>query len=138
MLLLLFVVVRRIAKLIEWRLPFVSERCEWVLSFFWFVSPVSPTGINTPSQEKMDHIVGQLVGRLLGRVELVWSYLTVVGGGMMLGVIVTKIVGAGAPVDDKLSLAGPVLDPIEAHVDGFGSFLFDGVVGEALSSGVVD
>jgi hypothetical protein len=97
--LLLFVVVGATAKRSKWRSAFVDKCCDWVLSFFWFVSPVSPTGIDTPSQKKMDHIVGQLFGRLFGRVERVWSHLTVVGGGMMFGVTVAKIVGAGPPAD---------------------------------------
>ncbi len=82
----------------------------------------------------MDDIVGQL----LGGVEEVWPHSAVVGSRVMLGVIIGKIVCSGPPVDQELPLAGPVLDPVESHVDGLGSFLFDGVVGESLGSGVID
>ncbi len=60
------------------------------------------------------------------------------GGRVMLGVIIGKVVRPRPPVDQELSLACPVLDPIKTHVDCFGSFLFDGVIGETFGSGVVD
>jgi hypothetical protein len=83
--------------------------------------------------------VDDIVGQLLGCVEEVWPHTAVVGGRvMLLGVIIGKIVCSGPPVDQELPLAGPVLDPVESHVDGLGSFLFDGVVGESFGSGVMD
>ena len=42
------------------------------------------------------------------------------------------------PVDEELVLANPVLDPVEAHVDGFSGLVLDTVVGEANRSGVVN
>ena len=42
----------------------------------------------------------------------------------MLGEIVTKVSAAGFPINEKLALPGAVLDPIEAHIDGFGYFFF--------------
>ena len=36
------------------------------------------------------------------------------------------------PVDEELTLDGAVAYPIKAHVNCFRSFLFDGVVGEAV------
>ena len=56
---------------------------------------------------------------------------------MMLGVIVSQVSDAGLLVDKELTLACAVAYPIKAHVDRFPSFLFDGVVGEAVSGGVV-
>lgn len=57
---------------------------------------------------------------------------------MNLGVEITKVVSARAPIDGELALSGTVADPVKSHVDGFGPFLFDGVVGKADSSGVVN
>ena len=56
---------------------------------------------------------------------------------MMLGEVISKVVGPSLPMDDKLVLGDAVADPIEAHVDSFGSALFDGVVGYALGTFIV-
>ena len=40
----------------------------------------------------------------------------------MLDEVVTKVSDAGFPINEKLALPGAVLDPIEAHIDGFGCF----------------
>ena len=42
------------------------------------------------------------------------------------------------PVHVVLLLVDAIPDPIETHVDGTGSSLSDGVVGEANSSGVIN
>ena len=57
---------------------------------------------------------------------------------MMLGVVVAKVSDAQLPVDEELTLACVIAHPIKAHVDRFQSFLFDGVVGEAVGGRVVD
>ena len=51
--------------------------------------------------------------------------------------IISTIEAAFLPVDVKLSLSDAIADPIEAHVDGLGSFLFDGVIGDAAGSAIV-
>ena len=56
----------------------------------------------------------------------------------MLGVVVAKVSDAWLPVDEELTLACAIAYPIKAHVDRFRSFLFDGVVGEAVGGRVVD
>jgi hypothetical protein len=56
---------------------------------------------------------------------------------MMFGEVVGQVVGSSAPVDDKLALGDPVADPIKSHVNGFGSALFDGAIGDAGRTGVV-
>ena len=56
---------------------------------------------------------------------------------MVLGVIVAQVIDAGLPIDEELALACAVVYPIKAHVNRFLSFLFDGVVGEAVYGGVV-
>ena len=47
---------------------------------------------------------------------------------VMFCVIVIKISYAWLPVDKELAAAGAVADPVEAHVDGLGALLFDGVI----------
>ena len=56
---------------------------------------------------------------------------------MVFGEAIGMIGVTGGPVDVEVALADAVVDPAEAHVDGFGSFLFDGVVGDAVGSAVV-
>ena len=57
---------------------------------------------------------------------------------MVLGVVVPKIDVTWSVVDEELLLGFAILDPVEAHVDGFGSFLFYCFVGESDGGGVVD
>ena len=47
---------------------------------------------------------------------------------VMFCVIVGQIGYAWLPVDEELAAAGVVPDPVEAHVNGFGALLFDGVI----------
>ena len=51
---------------------------------------------------------------------------------VLCGMVLSEIVGAinfcFSPVHMKLVLAYAVTNPVEAHVDGFGSFLLDCVV----------
>ena len=54
-----------------------------------------------------------------------------------LGEEVCEIVGALTPLDDELALTDAVTDPVEAHVDGFGTVELDSVVGYADRTGVV-
>jgi hypothetical protein len=62
---------------------------------------------------------------------------TVVLIGVMFGKVVGSVGDAAAPVDHELALADAVADPLKTHVHGFGSFLFDRVVGDAGGSAVV-
>jgi hypothetical protein len=55
----------------------------------------------------------------------------------MFGEIIGKVVAAASPVNVEVALFDSVLDPIESHVDGFGSSLFDGAIGNARGAGVV-
>ena len=56
---------------------------------------------------------------------------------MVLVVIVAQVSDDGMPVDEELALACAVVYPIKVHVYRFRSFLFGGVVGEAVGCGVV-
>ena len=60
------------------------------------------------------------------------------GRGVVLGEIVTEVSAAGLPINEKLTLPVAVLDPIEAHIDGFGYFLLYGAVCETFHGRVVD
>jgi hypothetical protein len=53
-----------------------------------------------------------------------WSYLLMMNRGVVLGVVVSHVVGAGFPIDDELFLRHPVSDPIESHVNGSRLMLF--------------
>ena len=55
----------------------------------------------------------------------------------MLAQVVSLVGGARAPVDAELVLLDAVLEPVEAHVDGFRTALFDCAVHDALSAFVV-
>ena len=55
----------------------------------------------------------------------------------MLGEIVTKVSAARFPINEKLTFPGAVLDPVEAHIDGFGYFLLYGAICETFRGRVV-
>ena len=61
----------------------------------------------------------------------------VVASGKVFGAVVPKVVPPGFPVRNELALPDPVPNPVESHVNCFGSLLFDCVVADALSAGVV-
>jgi hypothetical protein len=56
---------------------------------------------------------------------------------MMLRVIVCQVVTAFLPADFELILCHAVADPVEAHVYGFGSLLFDCVVGDSSGTFII-
>ena len=57
---------------------------------------------------------------------------------MVLAVIVTQVATSWAPVNVEHALLGPVLDPVEVHVNGLGALLLHGAIGEAAGRSVVD
>ena len=56
----------------------------------------------------------------------------------MLGEIVTEVSATGFPINEKLTFPGAVLDPIEAYINGFGSFFIYGAICEIFRGRVVD
>ena len=50
---------------------------------------------------------------------------------MVFSYIISHIGFSWDPVDDKEVLLDSVLEPMETHIDGFWTFLFDCVVDEA-------
>ena len=90
--------------------------------------------IDTPSQNVENYCIDQLSGWVkVGR-----AHRAVMGRRVVLGEVATEVSASGFPINEKLVFLGAVLDPIEAHVDGFRYFLFDCVVGEAFIGGVVE
>ena len=80
----------------------------------------SGSQIDTPSQNVENYCIGQLSGWVqVGRAQK-----AVMGRRVVLGEVVTKFSASGFPINEKLSLPGAVLDPIEAHVNVFGYFCF--------------
>ena len=94
----------------------------------------SGSRIDTPSQNVGNYCIGQLGSWVqVGR-----SHNTVMRRRVVLGEIVTEVSAAGFPINEKLALPGAVLDPIEAHIDGFGYFLLYCAVCKTFRSRVVD
>ena len=60
------------------------------------------------------------------------SYLSVMGWRVVLGEVISKVGAARSPVEVVLILFYPVLEPVEAHVNGFGAALFDRVSEDAV------
>ena len=56
----------------------------------------------------------------------------------MFGTIIYQVLGSRSPVNDKLALLGPILDPIKTHVNGLGSFFLTVPTGESDRKNVVD
>ena len=57
--------------------------------------------------------------------------------GEMLGEVISFVVFPWSPIDLELALADSASYPVEAHVDGFASLLFYGIVYDAFSGDVV-
>ena len=70
-------------------------------------------------------------------VEVEGAHMLMMGGGMMLSVVISPVVGAFTPVDEELTLIRAVSDPVEPHVHCLGSFLFNGIVDDAVGASVI-
>ena len=94
----------------------------------------SGSWIDTPFQNVGNYCIGQLGSWVqVGR-----SHNKVMGRRVVLGEVVNEVSASGFTINEKLAYPSAVLDPIEAHIDGFGSFLFDCAVGKAFRGRVVD
>ena len=58
----------------------------------------------------------------IGDADIHGTHLSMMGRGMMLGVIIAKIFRARTPIDYKVSLADTVANPVETYVHCFGVF----------------
>ena len=82
--------------------------------------------------------VGRVSGtQALGDLEVSGADQAMMGHGMVLGKVISKVLGARTPIHDVVSLADTILYPIKAHVHGFGLALVGGPVGDAGCAGVV-
>ena len=82
--------------------------------------------------------VGRVSGtRALGDLEVSGADQAMMGRGMVLDKLISKVLGAGTPIHDVVSLADTILYPIKARVRGFGLVLAGGPVGDAGGAGVV-
>ena len=55
----------------------------------------------------------------------------------MFGEVVSEIVGTASPVYKELTLFDAIFDPIKTHIHGFGSALFNCIVGDSGRTGIV-
>jgi hypothetical protein len=56
---------------------------------------------------------------------------------VILGVIICKIEFSRDLIDMVLVLLGPIVEPVEAHINGIGPLLFYGAIDDAISCGIV-
>ena len=94
------------------------------------------TQFSTPMQRTEWTRIVQRVGRVsgtqaLGGLEVSGTDQVMMGRGMVLGKVISKVLGARTPIHDVVSLADTILYPIKAHVRGFGLALAGGRVGDA-------
>jgi len=71
-------------------------------------------------------------------VQVAGADLLVMGRSMMFGSIICQIIRARSIVDQKLARLRSILDPVEVHVNGLRSALFNGVVDESDAISFVD
>jgi len=69
--------------------------------------------------------------------EICGLHSLMMGGGMVFCEIIHPIAVTKTPKNMKLALVDAIMDPIKMHVNGFGAFLFDGVIGNATGHAVV-
>ena len=69
--------------------------------------------------------------------DVIRADIAVMGNRMVLGVVVTLVAFAGAPVNVVLFLVLAVADPEETYVKSFGTFLLESVVGKTNGCCVV-
>jgi hypothetical protein len=65
------------------------------------------------------------------------SHQAMVGGGMMLGEVISKVIGALTPVHTEVSLGDSVFEPVETHINGLRVTLFDSVIENTCSTCIV-
>jgi hypothetical protein len=64
-------------------------------------------------------------------------YCLVMRRWMMFSKVVRFVEDSFFPVNVKLALTNAVTNPVEAHVDGFGAFLLDSIVGDARGGAII-
>ena len=66
-------------------------------------------------------------------VKVAGTHFPVMGGRVVLGEVVTFVVLARLPKDVKLALSDTITDPVKAHVNCLGPFLFHCVIYDSFS-----
>ena len=101
-------------------------------------STLSPWDFGSRIDTPLQNLGNYCIGQLSSWVQVGRSHDTVMGRRVVLGEIVTEFSAAGFPINDKLTLPGAVLDPIEAHIGGFGYFFLYGAICETFRGRVID
>ena len=70
--------------------------------------------------------------------EIDWSYLFVMFAGMVFGRVISQVGVARGPIQCKLLLCDTVFDPVESHVNSFGTFTFECTGNDAVGGLDVD
>jgi len=100
-----------------------------------------PMGLSThprPEANERKHVPEEQWRREDDGIEqLPGVHEAMMGWGVMLGKVVSQIVGATAPMDKELLLLDVIADPIKAHVNGLGTPLPDGVINDTGGTGIV-
>jgi hypothetical protein len=79
----------------------------------------------------------EIIGGAIGLVYIRGASYLMVRHRMVFCEIISVVETAFFPINNKLALANTITNSIKLHVDGFGLFLFDGVIGNAKGSTVV-
>ena len=86
----------------------------------------SHSGLDTPSQNLIYHMIGKSCGGM----KVNGLHKTMMGGRVVFSVEVAKVGATWFPVDKELALDFAIFDPVESHIDCFGSLLLDGIFGK--------
>jgi hypothetical protein len=70
-------------------------------------------------------------------VQIFVALVAVMLGRLMLGKVISAVGRAAFSIDNELSLANAVADPIETHIHRLGSFLLDAIVGYSRGGRIV-
>jgi hypothetical protein len=85
----------------------------------------------------LTHPRTKLGSRFMKFKQVTRSHQFVMGWGVVFGEVIGEIVFTGAPVNDELVLLDSIADPVESHVNCFGSALFDCFVDNASGTSIV-
>ena len=72
----------------------------------------------------LHNVVNYCIGQLSSWVQVGRSHNILMGRIVVLGEVVTEVSADGFPINDKLTLPGVALDPIEAHIMALDLFCF--------------
>ena len=138
--------MRELLYTIEW--PSVRRLRIGTSCTYWYFVRALPYSVIESTQSPWDsgsridtlsqNVGNYCIGQLSSWVQVGRAHNTVMGRRVVLGEVVTEVSSAGFPINEKLALPGAVLDPIEAHINGFGYFLLYCAVCEAFRGRVVD